>query len=119
MQFIYITRIIVRTKKKTTEHTENTEDKKREFMKGLLYSEETYKIKGAVFNVYKEIGCGFLENVYEKALAVEFAIQEIPFKEQQPLSVIYKGVDLGLLYKPDFICFDKIIIELKAVSTLA
>lgn len=85
-------------------------------MKDLIYPEECYKIVGACFEVYKEKGCGFLEAVFQECLALEFALQEIPFEAQRTLRLNYKGRPLKQGYVADFICFDKIIVELKAVS---
>jgi GxxExxY protein len=86
---------------------------------GLLYEEETYRVLGACFAVYKERGCGFLELVYQECLAIEFALQAIPFVPQAGLKLSYKGRPLAQIYKPDFILFDKSILEIKAVSALA
>jgi len=85
----------------------------------ILFKEESYRIIGACFEVYKEKGCGFLEAVYQECLAIEFAEQGIPFVEQPKLQLSYKGRELKQAYQPDFICFGEIIIELKAVKTLA
>jgi GxxExxY protein len=85
----------------------------------LLYEEESYVIRGAVFEVYREMGCGFLEPVYQECLDVEFKRQNIPYLPQQELKLLYKGEPLKQVYKPDFICFDKIIIELKAAKAIA
>jgi GxxExxY protein len=85
----------------------------------LLYEEETYKILGACFEVYKEKGCGFLEAVYQECLEIEFGLQGIPFQPQAELTLTYKGRTLKQVYIPDFICYAKVIIELKAVSRLA
>lgn len=82
----------------------------------ILYKEEVYKIQGAVFEVYKELGCGFLESVYQECLEREMLIREIPFESQKVLNLYYKGELLQQSYKPDFICYDSIIIELKAVK---
>jgi GxxExxY protein len=84
----------------------------------LLYHNETYKILGACFNVYKDKGCGFLEAVYQECLEIEFNLQNIPFESQKELHLEYKSHKLSQTYKPDFLCFNKIIIELKAVSYL-
>lgn len=84
----------------------------------VLYREESYSILGACFEVYKEKGCGFLESVYQECLSIEFELQHIPFIAQHPLSLSYKDRPLQQMYLPDFICFDKIIVEIKAVSTL-
>ena len=85
---------------------------------GIIFREESYQIQGAIFEVYKEIGTGFLEAVYQECLKREFTLRNIPFSSQQDLEIIYKGEVLPLTYRPDFICFDKIIIELKAVKGL-
>ncbi|KAB2877729.1 GxxExxY protein [bacterium] len=85
----------------------------------LIYRNESYAILGASFNVYKDKGCGFLEAVYQECLEIEFGIQEIPFESQKDLKLSYKSKILKQTYKPDFICYDKIIVELKAVSKIA
>ncbi len=87
-------------------------------MENLLYKDQTYKIRGAIFDVYKEMGCGFLEAVYQECLAREFFTQKIEFIEQAELPVKYKGNNLNQIYKPDFVCYGKIIVEIKAVSNL-
>ena len=84
----------------------------------IMYKNESYRIMGACFEVYKEKGCGFVEPVYQECLSLELGFQTIPFQEQQKLSLTYKGRLLEQTYKPDFICFDKIIMEIKAVSIL-
>lgn len=85
----------------------------------LLYEKETYKIRKAIFEVYNEMGSGFLESVYQECLENECSHQGIPFSAQPELSLSYKGEPLEQKYKPDFICFDKIIVELKAVKEIA
>src|SRR5436190_10123356 len=85
----------------------------------LLFKEESYAIIGACFEVYKDKGCGFLESVYQECLALEFGFQGIPFDPQCKLNLSYKGHSLTLSFVPDFICFGKIIVELKAVSSVA
>lgn len=85
----------------------------------IIYKDEAYAIQGACFEVYKTLGSGFLEAVYQEALAQEFRLQNIPFAEQCELKLQYKNIPLHQTYKPDFICFDKIIVEIKAVSALA
>ena len=84
----------------------------------ILYKDESYKIVGACFEVYKDKGCGFLEPVYQECLTIEFTIQNIPFVEQLKLSLEYKGRPLKQTYEPDYICYEKIIVEIKAVSKL-
>lgn len=88
-------------------------------MTDLKFADESYRIRGAVFEVYREMGCGYLEAVYQECLAKEFAIQGIPFVAQRELLLQYKGETLVQTYRPDFICYDRIIIELKAVKELA
>src|SRR3972149_1277110 len=73
---------------------------------------------GACFNVYKAMGCGFLENVYQECLEIEFEDQGIPFESYKELKLIYRDKQLKQTYKPDFVCYDKIIVEIKAVSNL-
>jgi len=85
----------------------------------IVFKEESYRIIGACFEVYKEKGCGFLEAVYQECLAIEFAEQDIPFVEQPKLCLSYKGKELKQAYQPDFVCFGEIVVELKAVKTLA
>jgi GxxExxY protein len=82
----------------------------------ILFKDESYLIQGAVFEVYREMGCGFLEAVYQECLEHDLRRQNIPFKSQVDLVLSYKGEPLRQTYKPDFICFDKIILELKAAK---
>lgn len=84
----------------------------------FLYKDEGYAILGAVFEVYKEKGCGFLEDVYQECLEVEFREQKIPAVSQPKLEMEYKGHKLRKSYEPDFICYGKIILELKATKTI-
>ena len=83
-----------------------------------LYESETYKIIGAMMEVHKTLGCGFLEVVYQEALAIEFEKQKIPYIKEKKLLIFYKGIQLEKFYIADFVCFDKIIVELKALSEL-
>jgi GxxExxY protein len=85
----------------------------------LLHAEETFRIRGAVFDVHSTLGSGFLEAVYQECLALEFADRTIPFRAQQALGLEYKGRRLRQTYAPDFVCFDKIIVELKVVREIA
>ncbi len=82
----------------------------------LLFEEESYKVLGACFEVYREKGCGFLEPVYQECLEIEFGLQGVPFLAQKPLPLEYKSHPLRSKYQPDFICYDRIILELKAVQ---
>jgi GxxExxY protein len=82
----------------------------------ILYKEESYRICGCIFEVNRKLGSGFLEAVYQEALGIEFAKAKIPFEAQKSLQVYYDGILLKQSYMADFVCFDKIIIELKAVK---
>ena len=86
-------------------------------MTELLLKEETYAIRGAVFEVHCEMGCGFLEAVYQECMEKELTRQGIPFEAQKDLPLLYKGDPLKQIYRPDLICYGEIIIELKAVRT--
>ena len=85
----------------------------------LVYPEESYAIQGAFFQVYSIMGDGFLEVVYQECLELELSTRHIPFSAHPQLNISYCGNRLKQFYVPDFICFDKIIIELKAVKALA
>jgi GxxExxY protein len=88
-------------------------------MSDIVYRDESYKIMAACFEVYNDKGCGFLEPVYQECLEIELDLHEVPFILQKPLALTYKGRPLNSTYKADVICWDKIIVELKAVATLA
>lgn len=85
---------------------------------GLLYEQETFAIRRAIYEVSRELGVGFLEAVYQEALAIEFAASNIPFEAFPKLEISYKGQPLIQGYQPDFVCFGRIIVELKALSAL-
>ena len=85
----------------------------------LIYEDETYAIKGAVFEVYKMMGAGFFESVYQECLEEELRIRGIPFASQVEIKIDYKGKELHQFYRADIVCYDKIILELKAVNVLA
>ena len=85
----------------------------------LLYKEESYEIIGAAMEVHKQLGNGFLEAVYQEALAEELESRKIPFKKEFRLEVSYKGKMLSKYYIADFICYDNIIVEIKAVNELS
>ena len=84
----------------------------------LRYEDETYKIIGAAMKVHSVLGPGFTEKVYQEALAVEFADRGIPFVREREIHAVYKGIVLQGTFIPGFICYDKIIVELKAVKEL-
>ncbi len=84
--------------------------------KQLLFKEECYAIQGAVFKVYRELGSGFLESVYQECFEKELSSQEIPFESQKCLRIVYRGEPLSQTYKADFVCFGKIIVEIKAMK---
>ena len=84
----------------------------------IIYKEESYKIVGAAFKVYNGLGPGFLEAVYQEALEIEFQRQGIPFEREKDIKIFYEGIELKQSYRADFVCYDKIIVELKAVSSL-
>jgi GxxExxY protein len=84
----------------------------------LIWKEESYAIIGACFAVYREKGCDFLEPVYHEGREIEFNLQGIPFLSKPPQTLQYRGRTLVQTFTPDFTCYDKIILEIKAVSTL-
>ena len=86
--------------------------------KDLIYPQEAYEIIGAAMAVHNAIGRGFTEKVYQEALAIEFQERGIPFQREMEIHTVYKGVTLSATFIPDFICYDKIIVELKAVKEL-
>ena len=87
-------------------------------MSEILFKDESYKIVGACFEVYNQKGFGFTEPIYQECLSKEFSIQNIPFVAQPELPLSYKGVILDQKFRPDFICYEKIIVEIKSVSAL-
>ena len=88
-------------------------------MDNLLYREEVFAIVGAAIEVHKELGNGFLEPVYQESLEIELALRKIPFDAQKRLRLFYKDVELKKEYIPDFVCFEKIIVEIKALERLS
>jgi GxxExxY protein len=84
----------------------------------VLYKEECFRIIGACMEVHSKLGFGFLEPVYQEALAIEFSKQGIPFKREKTLSINYKDTILNKKYIADFVCFQLIIVELKAITQL-
>src|SRR5260370_4249630 len=87
-------------------------------MTEIIYKEESYAIIGACFKVYNEKGCGFLEPVYQECLGIEFEYQWIPAIAKRSRVLRYSGRILKQTYEADYVCFEKIIVELKAVSAL-
>jgi len=85
----------------------------------LKFPEESFRVRGAIYEVYREMGCGFLEAVYQECLEWEFRRAEIPFVAQPELALSYKGQRLSQTYRADFVCFDCMVVELKAVKVLA
>jgi GxxExxY protein len=91
---------------------------------GIIASDEkrdsqTFAIIGAAMAVHRELGHGFLEAVYQEALAMEFSAVGIPFVQQHPFSISYRGKILAATYKCDFLCFNEVIVELKALQSLS
>ena len=82
----------------------------------IIYKEESYKIIGAAMAVHRYFGCGFSEKVYQDALEIEFQERDIPYSREQEIHALYHGQLLKTEFKPDFICYDSIIVELKAVK---
>ena len=84
----------------------------------IIYAEESYAIQGAIFAVYQGMGAGFLEAVYQECLERELYARGIPFRAQAEIKIHYNGIPLNQTYRADLVCFDKIILELKAVKNL-
>ncbi len=87
-------------------------------MENLLYKDEVYAIVGAAMAVHRELGCGFLEAVYQEAMEMELADRKIPFTAQKEIQILFKNKPLKKVYVADFIILDKIIVELKASNGL-
>ena len=79
---------------------------------------ETYAIIGAAMEVHRVLGHGFLEAVYQEALAVEMTARNIPFEREKDLAIVFKGTPLKTGYRADFLCYGGIVVEIKAISTL-
>ena len=87
-------------------------------MAEILYREESYILMGACFEVYKQKGSGFTEPVYQECLKIELGLRGVPFFAQPILELEYKGTILDQTFRPDFICYDKIVIEIKSLESL-
>jgi GxxExxY protein len=90
----------------------------KDTMSDLMYKEESYAIVGGCFNVYKDKGCGFLESVYQECMEIELAHLNIPFVPKPKLELRYRSQLLAKGYEPDFVCYGKIVLELKAPERL-
>ena len=88
-------------------------------MQQIIFKEECYAIHGAVFEVYRQIGHGFLEAVYQECLQRELTFRKIPFVSQKQLRLHYRDELIEQTYRADFVCYDAIILEIKAVSDIA
>ena len=84
----------------------------------LILSDKTFKIIGAAMEVHNTIGCGFTEPLYQEAFEEELRLRGIPYQREKTFHVVYKGKKLNKEFRPDFVCYDEIIIELKAVQEL-
>ena len=85
---------------------------------GNLNDDETYKIIGAAMKVHRYFGPGFLEAVYGDALEVELQNDGIPYEREKEIRILYQGIELGHKFSADFLCYDSIIVELKAVDQI-
>ena len=84
----------------------------------IIYKDESYRIQGCIYSVNRKLGAGFLESVYQEALEIELKTAGIPYEAQKTLTILYDGKPLTQYFMADFVCFDKIIVELKAVKTV-
>jgi GxxExxY protein len=84
----------------------------------MLFESESFAIRGAIFNVYNEIGYGFLEPIYQECLEREFTLQKIPFVAQKELRLYYRNELIEKTYRADFFCYNNIIVEIKAVAEI-
>ena len=88
-------------------------------MSELKLKEEVYAVIGAAIDVHRELGPGFLESIYQEAMEIELKAKDIPFVAQQPIAVQYKGVTLKKQFFADLVCFEQIIVEIKALARLS
>ena len=86
---------------------------------GKLKDPRSHAVIGAAMEVHRELGCWFLEAVYQEALAAEFTAPRVPFRREVEFPVLYKGQKLATTYRADFVCFDRLIVELKALAKLS
>ncbi|MDR1286021.1 MAG: GxxExxY protein [Treponema sp.] len=86
--------------------------------KKLRYETESFRIRGCIYEVNRKLGIGFLEAVYQEALEIELKKAGILYEREKPLPIIYDGTPLKQVYRADFVCFGKIIVEIKAVHKL-
>ena len=84
-----------------------------------IYPEEAFAIRGAIFEVYRELGNGFREEVYQQCLERELALRGIPFEAKKELRIFYKGEPIDKTYIPDLFCFGRVIVEIKVVERLS
>jgi GxxExxY protein len=91
---------------------------KREWSGGLIFKDEVYQIVGAAMEVSNHLGCGFLEAVYQEALSLEFTERHIPYVQQKRIQITYKNTILQKHYMADFLCYEQIIVEIKALKQL-
>ncbi len=87
--------------------------------RNILFKDECYRINGCIYAVYNKLGIGFLEGVYQEALEIELKKEAIPYITQQSIEIFYDGIPLSKRYIADIICFDKILLEIKAVSEIS
>ncbi len=92
---------------------------KHERHEKILLAEECFRIQGAIYDVYRELGSGFLESVYQECLEREFVRSNIPFEAQKDLGITYRGEKLTQRFRADFICFQSVILEIKAIREIA
>ena len=88
-------------------------------MSELILKKEVYAVVGAAIDVHRELGPGFLESIYQEAMEIELQAKDIPFVAQQPIAVQYKGVTLKKQFFADLVCFEQIIVEIKALAHLS